>query len=66
MGEIGGRGGWLRPGLRPGMGWRGDKGQGLVEYALILGFVCLVLVGALLVLGQSVSNLFQPILPFLV
>ena len=46
----------------PGAGWRGDEGQGLVEYALILMFIGLVLVGALLTFGQSVSNLLQPII----
>jgi Flp pilus assembly pilin Flp len=46
----------------PGAWWREDRGQGLVEYALILMFVGLVLAGALLTFGVSVGNLIQPII----
>jgi len=51
-----------REAAHPGAGWRDDRGQGLTEYALILMFVGLVLVGALLTFGQSIGNLLQPII----
>lgn len=35
------------------------KGQGLVEYALILVLVAIVVIAALLVLGPIVGNLFS-------
>lgn len=57
-----GGGGCGRAAARPAAWWRGDQGQGLVEYALILMFIGLVLAGALLMFGQSVSNLLQPII----
>jgi Flp pilus assembly pilin Flp len=34
-----------------------EEGQALVEYALILGLVSLVTVGALTLLGQSVNDM---------
>ncbi|MBI3128633.1 MAG: hypothetical protein HYZ11_13600 [Candidatus Tectomicrobia bacterium] len=46
----------------PAKWWRDDRGQGLVEYALILMFVGLVLAGALLTFGVSVGNLLQPVI----
>lgn len=42
----------------------GDEcGQGLVEYALILSFVALAVVGALYVLGPATRALFEKALP---
>lgn len=38
------------------------RGQGLVEYALILAFVGVVVVGALVILGPSLGNVFSDIL----
>jgi pilus assembly protein Flp/PilA len=35
-----------------------DRGQGLVEYGLILGLVAMVAIGALLTLGGSVNTTF--------
>lgn len=37
------------------------KGQGLVEYALILVLVAIVVIAALMVLGPIVGNLFSDI-----
>jgi pilus assembly protein Flp/PilA len=37
------------------------RGQGLVEYALIIALVAIVVVAALLVLGPSVSKVFTKI-----
>jgi len=34
-----------------------DSGQGMVEYALILGFIALACVGLYGVVGKSVNNL---------
>lgn len=37
---------------------RDENGQGMVEYGLILGLIALVAVGAVIVLGDGVTNLF--------
>ena len=38
-----------------------EKGQGLVEYALILVLVSIAVVAALLLLGPTIGNLFSSI-----
>ena len=38
-----------------------EKGQGLVEYALILVLVAIVVIAALLILGPTVANVFKNI-----
>ena len=38
-----------------------EEGQGLVEYALILVFVAIVVVGALALLGPAVGNAFSQV-----
>jgi len=38
-----------------------EKGQGLVEYALILVLVSIVVIAALLLLGPSISAIFTSI-----
>ncbi|MCL5428699.1 MAG: Flp family type IVb pilin [Chloroflexi bacterium] len=38
-----------------------EKGQGLVEYALILVLVAIVVIVVLALLGGSVTNVFQNI-----
>lgn len=38
-----------------------EKGQGLVEYALILVLVAIVVIGALTILGPSIGNVFSSI-----
>jgi pilus assembly protein Flp/PilA len=36
-----------------------EKGQGLVEYALILVLVALVVIAALMILGPIIGNVFS-------
>ena len=38
-----------------------EKGQGLVEYALILVLVALVVIAALTLLGPGIGNMFSEI-----
>lgn len=38
-----------------------DRGQGLVEYALILVFVAIVVIVVLAILGPSVGNMYSNI-----
>lgn len=38
-----------------------EKGQGLVEYALILVLVAIVVIAALLILGPLIGNVFSTI-----
>jgi pilus assembly protein Flp/PilA len=38
-----------------------EKGQGLVEYSLILVLVSIVVIGVLLILGPSIGNVFTKI-----
>ena len=38
-----------------------EKGQGLVEYALILVLVAVVVIAILLILGPAVGNVFSKI-----
>lgn len=40
---------------------REEKGQGLVEYALIIILVAIVVVAALTILGPGIKNLFNTI-----
>jgi pilus assembly protein Flp/PilA len=49
---------WMRPGVRRWVPVRGESGQGLVEYALILVLVAVVVIGVLMVLGPSIKNIF--------
>ncbi len=41
---------------------RYSRGQGLVEYALIIVFIAIVVVTALIVFGQGVGNLYSQVL----
>ena len=38
-----------------------EKGQGLVEYALILVLIAIVVIAALVILGPTISNVFNEI-----
>ena len=38
-----------------------EKGQGLVEYALILVLVAIVVIAVLLLLGPAIGNIFSTI-----
>ena len=40
---------------------RKEKGQGLVEYALIIVLVAIVVIAALTLLGPRISNVFNTI-----
>ena len=40
---------------------RRARGQGLVEYALIIALVAIVVIGALLLLGPQIANIFDQI-----
>ena len=37
--------------------WSDESGQGLVEYALILGLIAIVTVGALTLIGTNVNTM---------
>ena len=39
-----------------------EKGQGLVEYALILVLVAIVVIAVLLILGPAIGNIFSNII----
>lgn len=38
--------------------FRRDRGQGLVEYALIIALVAIVVIAALVLLGPAISSIF--------
>ena len=40
---------------------RYDRGQGLVEYALIIALVAVVVIGTLILLGPQIQSIFQNI-----
>ena len=42
-----------------------ERGQGLVEYALIIAFVVIVVVGGLVLLGPSINSIFNQVQPAL-
>jgi Flp pilus assembly pilin Flp len=50
---------WRKAARRHGV--RREDGQALVEYALILGLVCVVAVALLSAMGQSVTSLLQAV-----
>ncbi len=39
-----------------------EKGQGMVEYALIIGLVAVVVIAVLVLLGPAISDQFQSII----
>lgn len=39
-----------------------EKGQGLVEYALIIALVAIVVIVILVILGPAISNVFSNII----
>jgi pilus assembly protein Flp/PilA len=41
--------------------YKKEKGQGLVEYALILVLVAIVVIAALMILGPMIGNTFSKI-----
>lgn len=40
---------------------RNEKGQGMVEYGLILGLVTIVVIGSLTTIGQNIATYFSTI-----
>ena len=40
---------------------RKEKGQGLIEYAMILALISIVVIGALSLLGPRIANVFNTI-----
>lgn len=38
---------------------KNEKGQGMVEYALIIGLVAVILIGAIVAFRGQIANLFQ-------
>jgi Flp pilus assembly pilin Flp len=44
--------------IRALMGWRGEHGQALVEYSLIMCLVVIVILVTLIVLGNQVRNTY--------
>lgn len=42
-----------------------EKGQGLVEYALILVLIAVVVIAVLVIFGPAVGNIFSQILAYL-
>jgi pilus assembly protein Flp/PilA len=38
-----------------------DRGQTLVEYGLLLAFIAIVVIAALVVLGPTISGIFQSV-----
>ena len=41
--------------------WKNEEGQGMVEYGLIIALVAVVVIGAISLLGNGVSNTFNSI-----
>lgn len=41
---------------------KNEKGQGMVEYALIIGLVAIVVIAVLILLGPAISAKFQAII----
>ncbi|CAN5810061.1 hypothetical protein BH24CHL5_BH24CHL5_00890 [soil metagenome] len=39
--------------------WRGQAGQGLAEYALILGLIAVVAIAALMFMGTSINDMLS-------
>ena len=44
--------------------WR-KKGQGLIEYALIMMLVALIVIVILAILGPAVGNMFSNVVPLI-
>ena len=42
--------------------FKNEKGQGMVEYALIIGLVSIVVIAVLVLLGPAISAKFQDII----
>lgn len=40
---------------------KGKKGQGMVEYGLIIGLIAVVVIAALVILGPKIAGLFTQV-----
>lgn len=40
---------------------RNEKGQGMVEYALIIAFVAIIVIGAVTLFGEQIKTIFTNI-----
>lgn len=50
------------PFVRSVLSWsNGQRGQGMVEYALLVSFIALVAIAILIVLGHQVNNTYSNI-----
>ena len=49
----------VRDGERVDAPTQGEEGQGLAEYALILGLIALIAIGAVMFLGSSMNTMFS-------
>jgi len=49
----------VRGGRRGDASTQGEEGQGLAEYALILGLIALIAIGAVMFLGSSMNTMFS-------
>jgi Flp pilus assembly pilin Flp len=49
----------VRDGRRGDAATQGEEGQGLAEYALILGLIAMVAIVAVMFLGSSMSTMFS-------
>ncbi len=49
----------VRDGRRGDAPTQGEEGQGLAEYALILGLIALIAIGAVMFLGSSMNTMFS-------
>jgi pilus assembly protein Flp/PilA len=43
------------------LGFRKEEGQGMVEYALIIGLVVIAVIAVLVLLGPAIADQFQEI-----
>lgn len=41
---------------------RADKGQGMVEYALLLALIAILVIAVLVFLGPAIAQIFQDVL----
>lgn len=44
---------------------KGQRGQGLVEYSLIILFVAIAVIGILVLIGPAIGSVFSQIVPAL-
>lgn len=50
-----------KPGMKRSLLRKGQKGQGLVEYALIIALVAIVVIAILVLMGPQIGQIFSTI-----